>query len=244
LCQQKKQFMTTIFNNQQIVVAGGASGIGLSAAIHFKAQGGIVTVTGRNAEKLAAAQQQGLTPAQVDSAERKALDNFFNDYGPIDHLVISLSGSKGMGNFADLSLQVLREGFEEKFWANLHTVQAALPYIKKAGSITLVTAISGIAKLPGTSGLGAINGALEIMAQVWAKEFDQIRVNAVSPGVVDTGWWDFLPADKKEETFAEFSRQIKVGRVGKPEEIAQAILFAAGNNYMTGKVIACDGGLS
>lgn len=236
--------MTTLFNNQQIIVAGGASGIGLSAALQFKAQGGAVTVTGRNTAKLTAAARQGLITAQVDSTDRNALNNFFKNYGPIDHLVISLSGSKGMGNFADLSLQVLREGFAEKFWANLDTVQATLPYIKKNGSITLVTAISGIAKLPGTSGLGAINGALEIMVQVWAKEFDQVRVNAVSPGVVDTGWWDFLPADKKEEAFAEFSRQIKVGRVGQPEEIADAILFAASNNYMTGKVIACDGGLS
>lgn len=236
--------MTAKFNNQQIIVAGGASGIGLSAALQFKAQGGIVTVTGRNTAKLTAVAQQGLIPARVDSADRNALDTFFKNYGPIDHLVVSVSGSKGMGNFADLSLQVLREGFEEKFWPNLNTVQAALPYIKKGGSITLVTAISGIGKLPGTSGLGAINGALEIMVQVWAKEFDQIRVNAVSPGVVDTGWWDFLPADKKTETFAEFSKQIKVGRVGQPEEIADAILFAAANNYMTGKVIACDGGLS
>ncbi|MGY3211824.1 SDR family oxidoreductase [Mucilaginibacter sp. HD30] len=236
--------MTATFNNQQIIVAGGASGIGLASALQFKAQGGTVTVTGRNTEKLIHAEKQGLVTAKVDSTDRNALDTFFKNYGPIQHLVISLSGSKGMGNFSELSLQVLREGFEEKFWANLHTVQAALPYIDKGGSVTLVTAISGIAKLPGTSGLGAINGALEIMVQTWAKEFDQIRVNAVSPGVVDTGWWNFLPADKKDETFAAFSKQIKVGRVGQPEEIADAILFAAGNPYMTGKVIACDGGLS
>lgn len=236
--------MTTSFNNQHIIVAGGASGIGLAAARQFKAQGGNVSVTGRNTEKLKAAEQHGLNTAVVDSADRDALDKFFKDLGPIDHLVISVSGSKGMGSFAELSLQVLREGFEEKFWTNLNTVQSALPFMTKGGSITLVTAISGIAKLPGTSGLGAINGALEIMVQIWAKEFDQIRVNAVSPGVVDTGWWDFLPADKKEETFGEFSKQIKVGRVGQPEEIAQTILFAAGNSYMTGKVIACDGGLS
>jgi len=236
--------MTTSFKNQKIIVAGGASGIGLATARQFADQGGMVTVTGRNAEKLKTAEQYGLSTARIDSADRDALDDFFKSYGSIDHLVSSVSGSKGMGNFAELSLQMLREGFDEKFWTNLNTVQAALPYMSKGGSMTVVTAISGIAKLPGTSGLGAINGALEIMIQVWAKELAPIRVNAVSPGVVDTGWWDFLPEEKKQEAFASFAKQIKVGRVGRPEEIAHAILFTAGNTYMTGKIIACDGGLS
>jgi NAD(P)-dependent dehydrogenase (short-subunit alcohol dehydrogenase family) len=149
--------------------------------------------------------------------KRESLDDFFSDYGMIDHLVVSISGSKGMGKFATLSLQVPREGFEEKFLANLHTVQAALPYMNKGGSITLVTAISGIGKIRETSRLGATNGALEIIVQVWAKEFEQVRVNAVSPGVIDSGWWNFLAPEAKAATFAGFSKQIKVRRVGQPE---------------------------
>lgn len=123
--------MTTLFQNQKIIVAGGASGIGLAAAQQFSAQGGMVTVTGRRAEKLKATEQYGLNTAMVDSADRIALDNFFKTYGSIDHLVISVSGSKGIGSFGDLSLKVLREGFEEKFWTNLNTVQAALPYLTR-----------------------------------------------------------------------------------------------------------------
>ena len=236
--------MNTPFQNKKIIVAGGSSGIGLAAAIQFNKQQAQVTITGRNPGKLKSAAENGLQATTVDSGDRAALDAFFKNYGPVDHLVISLSGSKGIGNFSELSLQVLREGFEEKYWANLNTVQSALPFINNGGSITLVTAISATAQLPGTSGLAAINGALEIMVKVWAKEMPHIRINAVSPGVVDTSWWDFLPEETKQETFKQYAAQIPTGRVGKPDEIADAILFLAGNQFMTGQVIGCDGGMS
>jgi NAD(P)-dependent dehydrogenase (short-subunit alcohol dehydrogenase family) len=236
--------METPFKNKKIIIAGGSSGIGLAAAGQFKEQQAQVTITGRNPDKLKNAAQTGLQTAVIDSSNREALDAFFKSHGPVDHLVISLSGSKGIGNFSELSLQVLREGFEEKYWPILNTVQAALPFINKGGSITLVTAISATAQLPGTSGLAALNGALEIMVPVWAKELTHIRINAVSPGVIDTSWWDFLPEKEKHETFKQYATQIPAGRVGKPDEIANAILFLAGNEYMTGKVIGCDGGMS
>ena len=236
--------MNTQFKNKKIIVAGGSSGIGLTAAILFKQQQAGVTVTGRNPGKLENAKQTGLKTAVVDSCDRETLDSFFKDHGPADHLVISLSGSKGIGDFSTLSLQVLREGFEEKYWPVLNTVQAALPFINDGGSITLVTAISAKAQLPGTSGLAALNGALEIMVPVWAKEITRIRINAVSPGVIDTSWWDFLPEQEKQNTFKQYASHIPAGRIGRPDEIADVILFLAANEYMTGTVIGCDGGMS
>ena len=146
--------------------------------------------------------------------------------------------------FGELSLTTLKEGFDEKFWPVLHTLQIALPYVIDNGSVTLVTAVSGMAKLPGTSGLGVINGGLEIMAQVIAKEIKNVRVNAVSPGVVDTEWWHFLDEQTRQEQFKKLTGDIQAKRPARPEEIADAILFAAGNPYVTGKVIACDGGLT
>ena len=242
------------FQDKKIVVAGGGSGIGLATARLFQQQGGIVTVTGRNAEKLAAAAKAGvinsqeqkadLKTAQVDSSDRSALDRFFSGHGAVDHLVIALSGSKGMGEFRSLALDELREGFAAKFWPQLDTLQAALPYLQAGGSVTLVTAISATAKMPGVSGLAAINGALEVMVPILAKELKAIRINAVSPGLVDTPWWDFLPTDGRAAAFEQYTANIPAQRVAQPEEIADAIVFLAGNAYMTGKVIGCDGGLS
>jgi NAD(P)-dependent dehydrogenase (short-subunit alcohol dehydrogenase family) len=237
--------MHTAFENRKAIVTGGSSGIGLATAKLLAKQKAIVTITGRNEEKLQQVKQStGLQTAAVDSTDRKALDDFFKKTGKIDHLVISVSGGKGMGNFADLNLNDLREGFEYKFWPQLNTLQAALPYMNTTGSITLITAVSGIAKRPGTSGLAAINGALELMIPVLAQELKPLRINAVSPGVVDTPWWNFVPENDKSKVFEQFTGTIPAGREAKPEEIADAIVFTLGNTYLTGTVVPCDGGFS
>ena len=238
------KFFTMKFKDQKIVIAGGTSGIGLAAARLFLQEGAIVTVTGRNPGRLKAAEGEGLRAAVVDSCDRKALDAFFADHGSVDHVVITTSGGKGMGEFAGLSLDLLREGFAEKFWPQLETLQSALPYLRADGSVTLITAISASAKLPGVSGLAAINGALELMVPILSRELPAIRINAVSPGLVDTPWWDFLPAEGKPAAFAQFTAGIPAKRVARPEEVADAIGFLAGNGYMRGKVIGVDGGMA
>lgn len=230
--------------NTKIIVAGGTSGIGLATAQLLKKAGATVSVTGRNMEKLHAAKQKGLQTAQADSSDPDALKSFFDAQGNIDHLVIAVGSTKGLGHFSDLALEDLRAGFEEKYWSQLNTLKAALPYINKKGSITLITAITGSAKMPGTSGIGSVNGALEIFVPVLAKELKPIRVNAVSPGVVDTPWWDFLPQAIKTASFESYASQIAVGRVARPEDIAQAILFLTESEYITGQIIAMDGGLA
>lgn len=232
------------FKDQKIVIAGGTSGIGLATAQYFSLEGAFVTVTGRDVPKVAAAQAEGLEAVVVDSNDRKALDAFFAAHGPTDHLVIAVGGSKGMGEFAGLSLDVLREGFDEKLWPQLATLQAALPVLKAGGSVTMITGSASRLRQPGVSGLAAINGALELMVPVLAQELRSVRINAVSPGVVDTPWWNFLPREGRGAVFAQFTANIQAGREARPGEIADVVGFLAGNAYMTGKVIGVDGGLA
>jgi NAD(P)-dependent dehydrogenase (short-subunit alcohol dehydrogenase family) len=245
LFYQKQNKMNTVFENKKAIVAGGSSGIGLATAQLLANNKAQVTVTGRDAGKLKQVQQTtGLQTQVVDSADRSALDAFFKQAGAIDHLVIAVSGSKGMGNFAELSLQELRAGFEGKFWPQLNTLQAALPYMNNGGSITLITAISSTAQKPGTSGLAAINGGLELMVPILAQELKPLRINAVSPGVVDTPWWNFAPEEAKQQAWQQLTGNIPAGRVARAEEIADAVIFTLGNSYLTGTVIPCDGGFS
>ena len=238
--------MTKHISHQKVVVAGGTSGIGLATARMLLALNGNVTVTGRDQKKIDALRSSDptLKVVALDSTDKNELIHFFSSTGSFDHLIITLSGAKGGGLFQELSLDDLREGFEKKFWPYLQTIQAALPFLNKNGSITILTASSTTARLPGTAGLAAINGALEVMVPILAKDLKPIRVNAISPGVIDTPWWNFLNETDKQATFEQLSTQVALGRVGKAEEIASAIVGVVTNTYINGSVIFCNGGLS
>jgi NAD(P)-dependent dehydrogenase (short-subunit alcohol dehydrogenase family) len=225
-----------------IVIVGGTSGIGLATAKLFVARRARVTIVGRDREKLAAA-LPSLGPSGAgeafDASDRTALDAFFSRAAPIDHLILAASAGSGAGPFAELEARALRRGFEGKFWVHWHAAQSALPHIGEGGSITFVTAASSRKAGPGTSGLAAINGALESLARTLARELAPLRVNAVSPGVIDSPWW----ADKPAGMFQAASRSAPLARPGAVDEVAEAIAFLVGNRFVTGVVLDVDGGL-
>jgi NAD(P)-dependent dehydrogenase (short-subunit alcohol dehydrogenase family) len=231
---------------QVVVVLGGTSGVGLATARRMSAAGQRVIISGRDHVKLdtALASIGGDCSGEAfDATQRPALDRFFAATGAIDHLVLAFSGGEGAGLFRELDLAALRRGFDAKFWPQAEAAQASLAALRSGGSITFLTSISARTANPGTAGLGAINGALEAMIGALARELAPTRVNAVAPGVVDTPWWDRMPADAKRRVFEEQARILPVGRVGQPDEIAHAVQFLIENGFMTGSIIECDGGL-
>jgi NAD(P)-dependent dehydrogenase (short-subunit alcohol dehydrogenase family) len=238
--------MNLNLNGKKIVVVGGSSGIGLAAAKQLAQLGGRVTIAGRDAEKLrSAAGSAGvaLETRAVDATSSAALRAFFRELGSFDHLVLTMSGAKGGGPFAELSMEALREGFESKFFPHFAAAQAALPYLSKDGSITFVSAISARGSMPGTSGLAAINGAIESLVKPLARELKPLRVNAISPGAIETPWWDALPPEQRRSLLQSVASLSLVNRNGQPDEVAQAIVFVVTNGFMTGTVIEIDGGL-
>lgn len=221
--------------------------MGFETAKLLSQKGYRITILGRSQDKLndaLAILGENAKGQCVDATDPAALQQTMANIGRIDHLVIALSGGKGIGQFRDLKLDDVRQGFEGKFFPQLQTAQAVLPYIKPTGSITFITSISSRSKAIGTAGLGAINGAIEVMVPTLAKELKPLRVNAIAPGVINTDWWNFLPAEKKQETFDKYAETIPLGRVGQPAEVAGFIVSIIENTYITGQVIAIDGGLS
>jgi NAD(P)-dependent dehydrogenase (short-subunit alcohol dehydrogenase family) len=233
-------------NVGKVVVLGGSSGMGLATVRRLAGTGYEVIATGRDAEKLeaAVASIKGTVHVRAfDGAQREQLERFFESVGTIDHLVIALSGGEGSGAFRELDMACVRRGFEAKFWPHIQAAQAVLPFLRKGGSMTFVTAISARVANPGTSGLAAINAAIEAMVPVLARELAPTRVNAVSPGVVETPWWNVVPDDARQAFFEKHASELPVGRIGQPDDVAQAIAFLVENGYTTGSIMECDGGL-
>lgn len=226
------------------LIVGGSSGIGLATARLLRAHGATVHISGRNQARLDAlrASDPDLVLHRGDGTDRTAMDALCAEIGQINWLVLTMSGGDGAGPFASLDLAVLRRAFDAKFWGYATVMQAAVPYLAPEASITLVGAGSARSSIPGSAGLAAVNGAVEAMVKPLAVELAPVRVNAISPGAVDTPWWSALPAGMKHDLFASMSEALPVGRVAAAEDVAEAVALAAMNRNLTGTVIETDGG--
>jgi NAD(P)-dependent dehydrogenase (short-subunit alcohol dehydrogenase family) len=233
-----------LMSERTALVVGGTSGIGLATARQLSEAGARVHIAGRGKEQLdrLAVSDPGLTGHQADGADRGQIAAVAEVIGWIDWLVITLGGREGAGPVADLDLTMLRRAFDAKFWGQLTTIQAVLPHLAPDGSITLLGAISAQAGVPGTAGLAAINGAVEAMVRPLAVELAPIRVNGISPGLVDTPWWSELPEDARRAYFDQAARALPARRVATAADVAAAVVLAAANPNLTGTVIQSDGG--
>jgi len=233
-------------SSQHVVIVGGSSGIGFAAARKLLGRGFKVTITGRDPKRLEAARKKlsgDIAAVAMDAADAAGLPEAFGRIGKLDHLVLALGSGRGVGPFASVALADVKAGFEEKVFAHFATAQAALPHLRRDGSLTFIAAVSAHGAMPGTAGIGAANAAVVGLVKILAAELRPLRVNAISPGVVDTPWWDFLSADQKAPVFADLAAQTPVARVGRPDDIAQAIAFLVADGFMSGETIVCDGGL-
>lgn len=234
------------FDGQRVVIIGASQGIGEATAKAFAAQGATTTITGRSKERLDQAANRIGHPvhvAELDATDREALNAFFGTTGTVDHLVLAASpGAVGAGPIADLDEAALRQAFDGKFFAHVKAIQAALPHLRRDGSVTIITAASARAAFPGATGLAAANGALEAVVAPLAVELAPLRVNAVSPGVIDTHWWSGLPDEQRREYFGAVAGVSPVRRIGKPEDVADAIVYLAGAGFVSGTVLECTGG--
>jgi NAD(P)-dependent dehydrogenase (short-subunit alcohol dehydrogenase family) len=224
------------------VVVGGSSGIGEATARKFAQSGAEVVIAGRDKSRLdAAVKRLGDVRGEVaDGTAFESVKRLFEVVGRFDHLVLALSGGRGAGPIATVAIDDIRSGFEGKLFAHLTTLKAAIPFV--TSSVSFISAATAVAALPGTSGLAAINGAIEALARPLAVELAPVRVNVIRPGVIDTPWWNAAPKELKERAFAAAAKTLPVKRVGRPDDVADAIFMAATNGFMTGAVLDVSGG--
>jgi NAD(P)-dependent dehydrogenase (short-subunit alcohol dehydrogenase family) len=232
---------------RKIVVFGGGSGVGLASAKLLASHGAELVVTDRDAEKLAApaAGFEGRVSTRVvDGKDERALAAFFEEVGAFDHLVIPAGQTDRGGDFRDaLTLEKFRATFDGKFWVQVAVAQAGARHLRPGGSITFFSGGASRKALRGMVNIAAVNGALDAIVPSLALELAPTRVNAISPGTLRTGYWTGVPEKQLEEIFDHMAKALPVGRVGTAEDIANAVLFLVTTGYVTGTVLAVDGGL-
>jgi NAD(P)-dependent dehydrogenase (short-subunit alcohol dehydrogenase family) len=227
----------------RFAITGGGSGIGLAIARLAVARGASVVLLGRTEEKLQAASAalgKAASYRVLDVSDGAAVTRVFEAIGGIDHLVTSAAGIV-IGPFAELPEAAFREFFEVKFWGQYRAIRAALPYLSRSGSITLLSGYLYRKPTPGFSAFAAVNGGIEALVKVLATELAPLRINALAPGQVDTLAGIIGPEANKGRCDAA-AQKLPVGRIGTPDEIAHAALCLAENSFITGMTMDVDGG--
>jgi NAD(P)-dependent dehydrogenase (short-subunit alcohol dehydrogenase family) len=230
---------------RHLAILGGSSGIGLATARLAAERGARVTLGGRDQARLnAAAARTGAAAIPVDAEDIPSLAGFFHAAGPIDDLVITVTRrGQGSSRGADrLGLAGLAGSFAGKAVATLRAVGESLDALAEDGSITLAGGVTAQAGFPGTTEAAAVNGAVEAAVAPLARQLAPRRVNAVSPGVIVTGWWDAL-GEHRDAALDSLAQRTPLSRNGRPEEVASAILALIDNPFITGVVLPVDGGI-
>jgi NAD(P)-dependent dehydrogenase (short-subunit alcohol dehydrogenase family) len=243
-------------NGKVAVVTGGSSGIGSATAKAFVNEGATVYITGRRKEALEAAAAkigEECIPIPGDTAKQQGIQTLYerirSEHGRVD-IVFANAGIAEYGVFG----QINEEHYERIFGTNvkgvIFSVQAALPLMPDGSSIILNGSVVGSKGLPANSVYAATKAAVRSFARTWTTDLKQrkIRVNVVSPGPIDTeGFNELLGSGEIGQARREsISIGVPLGRTGKPEEIASAVVFLASDDasFITGAEFFVDGGFA
>ncbi|HZX04704.1 SDR family oxidoreductase [Kribbella sp.] len=229
---------------ENVVVIGGSSGMGRALAAELVAQGSEVTVAGRSAAKLAAVRRElGVHTVEVDLGSEPDIERLFATTGPINHIVSTAADVAGAYQpILSYDVTAARGAIESKLLGPLLLAKHGAPLLEPGGSIVFTSGIAAYRPGPRASLLAALNGALASLAAALAVELAPLRVNVISPGWVDTPIWQDVAGDEAPQTLAAMAARLPAGRIGRPEDIAAAIIALLRNGFVTGTVLHADGG--
>jgi NAD(P)-dependent dehydrogenase (short-subunit alcohol dehydrogenase family) len=235
-----------------VVIVGGSSGIGLAAGALLHSLGAQPVLVGRDLARLDAAVKQiagdgpEVLAVSADVGDEQTLAQIFDEFGPVDHVLVTAGGLDGAGPIETLTPETLRSTLDARIWAALATARVAASRLPAGGSITLTSGIYTTRPVPGMTAPLAALGAVETLTGALAVELAprRLRVNTVRYGSVDTPLMRGAAGLTSDDEVTEAGASLLLGRFATPAEAAATAVFLMANTYLNGQVITADGGQS
>jgi NAD(P)-dependent dehydrogenase (short-subunit alcohol dehydrogenase family) len=235
--------VTGPLQGQRVLVVGRGSGIARAVTLAARDAGAKVIAAGRDKDTLTAAYagEPAISTETVDLTDEASIAALGEQFGSVDH-VVSTASARARGRLAELDRDAIRRSFDTKVIGPLMLAKHLAPRMNSGGSFVIFSGVAAAKIAVGTLGVAITNAAADTLARSLALELAPIRVNAISPGVIDTGAWDAFGEQGKADYFADISARNPARRIGTPDDIAQAVIFALTSTFLTGQMLHIDGG--
>jgi NAD(P)-dependent dehydrogenase (short-subunit alcohol dehydrogenase family) len=230
-------------DDRTVLVVGRGSGLARAIVIAARDAGARVVAAGLDEGRLAADYkgEPNIAVDFVDLTDDASIEALGKRLGLLDH-VVSTASARARGRLEDLDRDAVRLSFDTKVIGPLMLAKHLAPRTNEGGSFVIFSGVAAFKIHVGTIAVAITNGAADTLVRSLALELAPIRVNGISPGVIDTGAWDALGEQGKTDYFADISARNPVRRIGEEADIASAVLFAMTNPFLTGHTLRVDGG--
>ena len=224
------------FGGKKAIVLGGTSGIGL-AVTEMLRDGGAEVIAGSRRE----CEIDGVDCVQIDVLDRAGLDALFEKNHGFDYLVNAATGGpRAIGPFLEMDLEGYQNSFA-KLWGYVNSVRLGVPHMSADGAVVLFSGYPARKWRAGTIAIGSVGGSVEAFIKLAANEITPVRINGVSPGLIDTPM-SKLEGAEREAYYANGSAEHLIPRAGTAAEVAAAGIFLLENEFVTGTIVDVDGG--
>jgi NAD(P)-dependent dehydrogenase (short-subunit alcohol dehydrogenase family) len=228
--------------DQTILIIGRGSGIARAIALAVSEAGGRVIAAGRHPDNLAESYRgMNIGIEQADVTDESSIAALAGRIAPLDHVVCTAS-ARARGGYADLTAGLVTASFSTKVIGPMLLAKHFAGKLPAEGSFLFMSGATALKPAPGMLAVAATNAAVDAMTAGLAVELSPIRVNAISPGTIDTGAYDALGGERKAALFTARSATNPSRRVGAAGDVAAAAVMALTNGFLTGTSIPVDGG--
>jgi NAD(P)-dependent dehydrogenase (short-subunit alcohol dehydrogenase family) len=234
--------MTDLLEDKIVLVVGRGSGIARAIVEAARAAGANVIAAGRDVEKLGSAYDDpGITLETVDVTDDESIQALAERLTGIDHVVCTAS-ARARGTIGELDREKVRLSLDTKVIGPLMLAKHLAPKLNPGGSFVIFSGDAAFKIKIGQLAVAITNGAADTLTRSLAVELAPIRVNAISPGIIDTGAWDGLGENGKTRLYKEATNTNPTRRIGASEDVANAVVFCMTNTFLTGVTLKVDGG--